>query len=52
MGDDVKESIRAGIPMGRFGSVDEIAGSVLFLVDEKSSFITGTVLNINGGQYL
>jgi acetoacetyl-CoA reductase len=50
--DDIKESIRAEIPIGRFGNVDEIAGSVLFLVDEKSSFITGTVLNVNGGQYL
>jgi acetoacetyl-CoA reductase len=49
---DVKESIRAGIPMGRFGSVDEVASSILFLADEKSSFITGAVLNVNGGQYL
>jgi acetoacetyl-CoA reductase len=50
--DDIKESIRVGIPVGRFGHVDEIASSVLFLADEKSSFITGTVLNVNGGQYL
>ncbi|MDR2781301.1 MAG: beta-ketoacyl-ACP reductase [Holosporaceae bacterium] len=50
--DDIKENIRKGIPVGRFGCVDEVANSVLFLVDEKSSFITGTVLNVNGGQYL
>jgi acetoacetyl-CoA reductase len=50
--DDVKENIRSGIPIGRFGRVDEIANSVLFLTDEKSSFITGAVLSINGGQYL
>jgi acetoacetyl-CoA reductase len=50
--DDVKESIKTGIPVGRFGRVDEIASSVLFLADEKSSFITGAVLNVNGGQYL
>jgi acetoacetyl-CoA reductase len=50
--EDIRESIRSGIPVGRFGYVDEIANSVLFLADEKSSFITGSVLNINGGQYL
>jgi acetoacetyl-CoA reductase len=50
--DDIKEQIRAGIPVGRFGRVDEIANAVLFLADEKSSFITGAALNINGGQYL
>ncbi|MDR0678011.1 MAG: acetoacetyl-CoA reductase [Holosporaceae bacterium] len=52
MRDDVKENIRAGIPLGRFGRIDEIANSVLFLVGEGASFITGTVLNVNGGQYL
>jgi acetoacetyl-CoA reductase len=50
--DDIKENIKSGIPLGRFGRVDEIANSVIFLASEKSSFITGTVLNINGGQYL
>jgi acetoacetyl-CoA reductase len=50
--EDIRENIRSGIPLGRFGYIDEIANSVLFLADEKSSFITGTVLNVNGGQYL
>ncbi|MDR1982258.1 MAG: acetoacetyl-CoA reductase [Holosporaceae bacterium] len=49
---DVKESIKATIPLGRFGRIDEIASSVLFLVGDKASFITGAVLNVNGGQYL
>lgn len=49
--DDIKEKIIAGIPMGRFGTADEIAQAVLFLADEKSSFITGITLNVNGGQY-
>lgn len=49
--DDIKEKIISGIPVGRFGTVDEIANAVVFLADEKSSFITGITLNVNGGQY-
>ncbi|MDR2724146.1 MAG: beta-ketoacyl-ACP reductase [Holosporaceae bacterium] len=49
---DLRERIQSEIPVGRFGKIDEIAHAVLFLADERSSFITGTVLNINGGQYL
>ncbi len=50
--DDIKEKITQGIPLGRFGHIEEIANAVLFLADEKSSFITGVTLNVNGGQYL
>ncbi|MDR3180186.1 MAG: acetoacetyl-CoA reductase [Holosporaceae bacterium] len=50
--EDVREKIVAGIPMGRFGKIDEIAQAVLYLVDENASYVTGITLNINGGQYL
>ena len=50
--EDVRESIKHGIPMRRFGNIEEIANAVVFWAGEKSSFITGTVLNVNGGQYL
>jgi acetoacetyl-CoA reductase len=49
---DIREKIISTIPVGRFGDISEIANSVLFLAGEKSSFITGSVLNINGGQHL
>ena len=39
------------IPMGRFGTVEEIADAVLFVANDKSSFVTGITLNVNGGQY-
>ncbi len=49
---EIRGSITKTIPVGRFGHVEEIANTVLFLLNEKSSFITGSTLNINGGQYL
>lgn len=50
--DDIKEKITATIPMKRFGNVEEISNAVLFLADEKASFVTGITLSVNGGQYL
>ncbi|GHU18897.1 beta-ketoacyl-ACP reductase [Alphaproteobacteria bacterium] len=50
--DDIKEKIIDGIPVGRFGKVDEIANAVLYLSGEEASYVTGTTLSINGGQYL
>ena len=42
--------IKAQIPVGRLGRPDEIARVVHFLASDHSSFITGAVLNVNGGQ--
>ncbi|TDS14549.1 3-oxoacyl-ACP reductase FabG [Sphingobacterium paludis] len=39
------------IPLNRFGEVDEVADLVCFLASKKSSYITGEVININGGIY-
>ncbi len=39
------------IPVGRFGEAEEVADLVSFLVSKKSSYITGEVININGGIY-
>lgn len=49
---NVRDSLVAGIPLGRFGTAEEIARAVLFLVDDKAGFITGATLPINGGQYM
>ena len=38
------------IPAGRFGTLDEVVGPVLFLCSRQSSFITGQVLYIDGGR--
>ena len=43
--------LKAMIPMNRFGTPEEVAEAVGFLASEKASYITGTVINVNGGLY-
>jgi 3-oxoacyl-[acyl-carrier protein] reductase len=53
VGDSVQgASIRAGIPLGRVASTREVAGPVLFLCTPLAGFISGEVLNVNGGAVL
>jgi len=44
-------SLKKMIPLNRFGETEEVANLVSFLASEKSSYITGEVININGGLY-
>lgn len=46
-----EEELKKLIPAGRFGEAEEVADLVNFLVSEKASYITGEVININGGIY-
>jgi len=48
----VQESILEEIPCGRFGTIDDIADAVCFLAGREASYITGEVLDINGGMDL
>jgi 3-oxoacyl-[acyl-carrier protein] reductase len=46
------ELIKADIPTGKFGTPENIADSVSFLLSEQSAYITGQVLAVNGGWYI
>jgi 3-oxoacyl-[acyl-carrier protein] reductase len=48
----VKEDLKRLIPMDRLGQPGDVAEAVLFLVSDRSSYITGHVLNVNGGIYM
>jgi 3-oxoacyl-[acyl-carrier protein] reductase len=47
-----REELAAQIPLGRFGTAEEVAHAVLFLVSEQAGYITGQVLGVNGGMYM
>ncbi len=49
--DEQKKALSSQIPMGRFGTVDEIAQAVLFLVGEGGGYITAQTIHVNGGMY-
>jgi NAD(P)-dependent dehydrogenase (short-subunit alcohol dehydrogenase family) len=50
--EDLRKTVAAGIPLARFGTAEEIAESVYFLVSDSSRYITGQVLAVDGGQWL
>jgi len=49
--DAQKAALASQIPMGRLGTVDEIAKAVLFLAGDNASYITAQTIHINGGMY-
>jgi 3-oxoacyl-[acyl-carrier protein] reductase len=46
---NVKDALLARIPLGRMGTDSEVASAILFLASEEAGYITGTVLDVNGG---
>ena len=48
----VLETVKTNTPIGRLGKPEEVAAAVLFLASPNAAFITGTVLDVNGGMYM
>jgi len=52
LSDKVKEELKGRIPLGRLGVPRDVAASIVFLASDEAAYITGHVLDINGGMYL
>jgi 3-oxoacyl-[acyl-carrier protein] reductase len=50
--DEVKAAVLANIPLKRFGQPEDVAAAVRFLCSDEAGFITGHVLDVNGGMYM
>ena len=50
--DKVKEDLKARIPLGRMGTARDVAAAIVFLASDEAAYITGHVLNVNGGLHL
>lgn len=52
LGEELVEKMLENIPLRKLGSVEDIANAVSFLASEKSGYITGQVIAVNGGMYM
>ena len=52
LGDEFKQNAVGMIPLGRVGSPEDVANAVAFLASDEASYITGHVLNVNGGMLM
>jgi 3-oxoacyl-[acyl-carrier protein] reductase len=50
--DKVKEDLKTRIPLGRMGAPRDVAAAIVFLASDEAGYITGHVLDVNGGMYL
>jgi len=49
---NIKDEMKKLIPLGRFGTVNDVAQAVVFLASPDAGYITGQVIHVNGGMYM
>ena len=52
LSDEMKEKLLTNIPLRRMGDPNDVAAAVKFLASEEAGYITGHVLDVNGGLYM
>ncbi|EPZ60158.1 enoyl-(Acyl carrier) reductase family protein [[Clostridium] sordellii ATCC 9714] len=52
LNENLKETMLKNIPQNRFGSPEDVANLVLFLASDMSSYITGQIINVDGGMVM
>ncbi len=52
LGPEARQDFLQSIPLGRLGTCEDVAGAVCFLVGPGAGYITGQVINVNGGLYV
>jgi 3-oxoacyl-[acyl-carrier protein] reductase len=50
--DDAAELFKEVVPLGRFGEVEEISGVAAFLAGPDATYITGSIINVDGGMLI
>jgi len=50
--ENVKADMMRAIPLGRFGTTDDVSNAVVFLASPEAGYITGQVIHVNGGMYM
>ena len=50
--ENVKDEMKRAIPLGRFGTTEDVANAVVFLASPEAGYITGQVIHVNGGMYV
>jgi 3-oxoacyl-[acyl-carrier protein] reductase len=47
---ETRDRLAAGVPLGRLGSAEEVARTVAWLASDAASYMTGTVVTVDGGE--